>query len=470
MATFGASSCGSSYCVYTGGSSGGAISAPTYEDRADVGGVGAAGCTNCQATTTPVCGSTTPGGRGGGVVRLHATSSILIAGRVEVAGEAPTVATGSGMGGWGGGGGGTLLLRAPDIELAPTAVVAAAGGIGGYGYSSSTCSTSSMSADGGNGGPGLVKVLYTTRFANRATALGTTVSSGLAPPTVTSTTHPDPNQYYNDGFSELRVAWTPPVTGLPGYLTSFVRGPYPALTAMTGAFTTATSDVIPASRFAGAGDYYFTASMLDSTSAPSPMLTAYRVRVNTAVPTINSVSHPVQTTWYPGRTVVVGWTLPTSVPASTFSGRMWYRIDHVSNTLPGRTAEGWTRTTAPSLTLTTDASGAPLTDGIWYVHLVAEDTMGYLTRTAAHYRVQLGAEPARTNFFGYIENAAGVRQTGVIVLLEPLALSTVTDASGYFIFNNIYVGTYLMGVARGTTALGATSVSTASAPFTFRLP
>ncbi len=462
-------SCGSSYyCNYSGGSAGGQSPAARYDDLASGGGVGGTGCAGCSSTTFPSCGAGV-GGRGGGVVRLYATSSVLISGRVDVNGEAAPGGSGSGYSGAGGGGGGTLLVRAPDVEFAPTAVVAAAGGSGAGGTSTYNCG-SITNANGASGGAGLVKVLYTSRYANRASALGTSVSAGLMPPTVTSTTHPDPNQYYNDGFSELRVAWTPPVTGLPGYLTAFNRTTYPALTAMTGAFTTATSDVIPASRFSGAGDYYFTASMLDSTSAPSPMLTAYRVRVNTAVPTINSVSHPVQTAWYPGRTVVVGWTLPTSVPASTFSGRMWYRIDHVSNALPGRTAEGWTRTTAPSLTLTTDASGAPLTDGIWYVHLVAEDTMGYLTRTAAHYRVQLGAEPARTSFYGYIENAAGVRQTGVNVLLEPLALSTVTDASGYFIFSSIYVGTYLMGVARGTTALGVTSVSTASAPFTFRLP
>ncbi len=307
-------------------------------------------------------------------------------------------------------------------------------------------------------------------FANRATALGTTVSSGLMPPTVTSTTHPDPNQYYNDGFSELRVAWTPPITGLPGYLTAFNRTSYPALNAMTGTFTTATSDVIPVSRFSGSGDYYFTASMLDAASAPSPMLTAYRVRVNSLPPTLASVSHPVQTTWYPGRTVVVSWTLPSSVPASMFSGRMWYRVDHVSNTAPGRTAEGWTRTTAPSLSLTTGAGGAPLTDGVWYVHLAAEDTMGYLTRTAGHYRVQLGTEPARTNFFGYVENSAGVRQTGVTVTLEPLALTATTDASGYFIFSSIYAGTYQMTVSRSGATLGTTSVATTSAPFTYRLP
>jgi hypothetical protein len=118
--------------------------------------------------------------------------------------------------------------------------------------------------------------------------------------------------------------------------------------------------------------------------------------------------------------------------------------------------------------VTTDAAGQPLSSFAYYVHLVAEDTRGNLTKEAAHFRFQLGAEPTKLNFFGYVKDGGGAAINGAKVRLEPYGHEQATDANGYFLFTNIYQGTYALKATKAGLADFAASldVKTETSPYT----
>jgi hypothetical protein len=78
--------------------------------------------------------------------------------------------------------------------------------------------------------------------------------------------------------------------------------------------------------------------------------------------------------------------------------------------------------------------------------VVASDTVGNPTRAAASYRMQLGAQPATTSFFGYVSNQSMAKLEGATVTMQPYGLTTTTDVNGYFVFTGVYEEAYTLRV------------------------
>ena len=119
-----------------------------------------------------------------------------------------------------------------------------------------------------------------------------------------------------------------------------------------------------------------------------------------------------------------------------------------------------------------DHLGLLFKDWTYYFHLISEDPLGNLTQALASYRFQLGSEPAKLNFFGYISEAGtGTKLPGATITLEPYGLTATTDSNGYFLFNQLYEGSYALTAALGgyKTSSLQISASASTVPYNFTL-
>jgi len=365
-------------------------------------------------------------------------------------------------------------MMAPEVEISTTATVSAAGGSGGAG-SSSSCSGTATS-NGGTGGLGRVKILYGDTYANTGSIVGAKSISWMPPTLISSATHPDATLYYNDTFDQLTVSWTKPYAGAKGYWYLVDQNSQTQLTPSNGTYTSAYTVTFPASQINKAGDWYFHVLTVHSDDQASTVANRYLVRINDKPHVITSSSHPDQNAWYSDpskKTVTFAWTAPGGVPDASFKG-VWYRVDNAKDTAaPSKSnMAGWTFTTNKQVLLQQDYQGTLFKDWTYYFHVVSEDTMGNLTKSLATYRIQLGSEPAKMNFFGYVSEAGGsTKLQGAAIKLEPYGLTTTSDANGYFIFNSIYEGTYALVASKSgyQSANLQVTVNSGAVPYNFAL-
>jgi len=109
----------------------------------------------------------------------------------------------------------------------------------------------------------------------------------------------------------------------------------------------------------------------------------FRVNVVGAPPQLASSTNPVPCVYSPNPTVVVAWDGGNPTVGS-------YRVfDRYPTTRPTPTAGTFepTNKNPPQVLLQNVA------DGRWWFHMVALDGMGYSTKAAAHYEVDIGMPP-----------------------------------------------------------------------------
>lgn len=434
-------------CVGFGcaGAAGGSQRGLATELDAPLGGAGGTGCKSGFSS----CSTPSQGGRGGGSVRILASKSIMVQGGILANATGGT----DGMSGSGGGAGGSIVLAAPSLSL--TGTLSADGGAGSTG---GTPSVWSGKANGGAGGMGWVKLCHGATYTNTAaiSASAVKVESVMPPLDVSSTTHPDSKLVYNDTFSQLDMAWKTPFSGVTGYWYALNQGSTFALTPANGTYTADLSKSFTAADFGGkAGQWYFRVVAVDSTAVAGTVAWRYDVYVNDKPHEVASSSHADPSKWYAGKAIALAWTPPSPATVGSFPA-FWYRLDRVSDTSPANAKAQWTRTTNAQVVLTADSTGAPIDAFAYHFHLVAEDTRGNLTRAAARFRVQIGAEPAKMNFFGYVKDAGGNAVAGATVRMEPYGHQATTDQNGYFILNQIHEGPYVL-TARKTGYADATA-------------
>lgn len=119
-----------------------------------------------------------------------------------------------------------------------------------------------------------------------------------------------------------------------------------------------------------------------------------------------------------------------------------------------------------------DHLGLLFKDWTYYFHVVSEDSMGFLTKGVATYRFQIGNEPSKLNFFGYLsESGTGTKLSGATIKIEPYGLTATTDGNGYFIFNQVYEGTYALTASLSgyKTANLQVNASAGTVPYNFTL-
>jgi PKD repeat protein len=454
-------------CVAFGcsGRTGGPSRGLASELDAPLGGMGGTGCVSGFSS----CSTPWQGGKGGGSVRLVATKSINIQGKILANGASGANASDNAWIGAGGGAGGSIVLAAPALSI--TGQLSAAGGAGGKGTKPSSYYTSNY-AHGGAGGMGWIKLCHGPSFVKSGTLTGGNLVESVLPPlTVTSATHPNQALVYNDTFTQFDAAWSVPFPEATGYWYALGRGTGFVLSPSNGTYTAGTTASFPASAFTQAGAWALRVLAVDGSAVSGTVAARFDVTVNSTPHTVASSSHPDPAKWYTGTAVALSWTPPAGASAGSFPA-FWYRVDRVSNTPATNAKASWTRTINPQVVVTQDSAGQALGTFAYYFHLVSEDSRGNLTRDAAHFRIQLGAEPAKVNFFGYVKSGVGAAIQGVKVRLEPYGLEQTTDVNGYFLFTGAYQGTYSLSATKEGVADYSTSVEVkeGASPFNVTMP
>jgi hypothetical protein len=381
------------------------------------------------------------GANGGGVIRLHA-SSIHLLGDVAANGADGLPRTlQTGMAGGGGGSGGAVLMSADELTV--NGAVSVYGGAGGVGPGYITLPTAQYEdyPSGGGGGNGVVKLLHGRSYQRQPTIVAALAESVMPPWILTSTSHPDPNAVYNDGFSQVAFSWDRPFPSLLGYYVS-----YPG---SGDQFLSTESFTLP---YGGQGDVFFSVRSIDGMSVAGTVSKKYHIQVNSTPPSISSSTHPAAT-WTASQAPAFSWTFPVS--DSNVSGAYWL-LDHQGDTLPTASAS-FLPVTQKQLILPGQSNG------IWFFHLIAADTRGALTRRAAHYQVRIGADPGSGSLVGSISDSSGAAIDGAAISINGgIVPAQVSNQGSYNFGSTVPVGTWAVKVDK-TGYSSATQVVTIAA-------
>jgi CarboxypepD_reg-like domain len=400
-------------------------------------------------------GGSCPGGtagQGGGLLAIYC-NNIQVVGTITANGQAA-----SGLCAGGGSGGGVVLRATGDLTF--TGSISVAGGAGaatGNGYPA-----------GGSGGDGVVKLLYGNTDTLTGTVIGNASFKSFMPPVdVGSATHPNPARWYNDNFPSFDLAWSQPFTNAAGFY-YVLNGAYGFVPAPANAiFLGGEAYSYPPSALV-AGTNYFHVDTVGPFANVGTVEARLPVNVNATPVTIASSSHPSSTTWYNNTSPYFTWTLPHA--AADVSNFYWV-FDPFTNTIPDTTAN------LIAMNVTTPQNSEQLllpnqADGIWFFHVMAQDTMGYLTKQAAHFRVQIGSQPMQGSVSGSVTDATTHNPiAGVTVTLNRGVQSTTTIANGTYafpstVFDQVYEARASMtGYADAVQMVTVTGTSTTTANF-----
>ncbi|HEY1549598.1 MAG TPA: myxococcus cysteine-rich repeat containing protein [Kofleriaceae bacterium] len=385
---------------------------------------GASGLYGCDAGSAAV---TT---HGGGTLRLIATHDITIAGQLLAPGQ--VIQTNDPSGGAGGG----IELAGDTIEV-----------------------TGSISTTGGNtAGYGRIRLMYGTSLANTGTTIGD-VTQGRRPPIdVTSPTQPNSSLVYNDNFTTMTVSHERPFTTAQGYMHSVDTNPYTLPTPATGTFSgVETFGVAQAALVAGQN--YVHVIPLDASSAFGAVETTLPITINTAAPAASSTSHPSATTWYANANPFFQWTLPS---ADASFARVHYVFDNFGDTIP-TTSDTALPASQKQLLVSNVANG------IWVLHVISEDTVGNLTKIAAHVVVRVGTDPGTGTVFGSVFDENDQPVVGATVRVNRGLFTATTTTGGAYTINGVSAGTWEISVVEANhhvapqtltvTASGSSSAS-----------
>jgi hypothetical protein len=377
-----------------------------------------------------VNGSASPRSPGGGRLRLLATTRVEIAGQITANGVPGVYSEGSSGLSTGGGAGGGVLVAANEVVVSG-AITALGGGTSG--------------TYGGTGGQGRIKILSGATRTITGTLTGT-VTQGFSPPLEPrSSTHPSTSLFYNDDFASVSVSWERAFPSRLGYYWLVDRNVYRVPTPAIGTFVDA--EAISFSRDAlMAGDNYFHVAPVNAASEVGSVETRIRVRLNTTPPPVSSSSHPSESAWSTNRDAFFSWALPNG--AENYVG-VHYVLDRYGDTVP-TTAD----TFLPVSQTTLLRSG--LADGVWVLHVVAEDTRGYLTRAAGHRQVRIGADPGVGGLVGQVVDASSSAPipNARVRVNRGIVPNQTTNATGNYNFMNVPAGTWEIDVsADGYTSM-----------------
>ncbi|MEO8845652.1 MAG: carboxypeptidase regulatory-like domain-containing protein [Kofleriaceae bacterium] len=376
-------------------------------DRGAVG--GANGSTGCAIPVNNMISPT----HGGGRIRLIAKHDVTIAGQLLASGENAKPADHYG------GSGGGIQIAGDTIEI--TGSISTAGGT--YGSTPS--------------GNGRVRLLYGSTLMNTGTIIGT-VTQGRRPPIdLTSPTQPDPTLTYNDNFTKFTVTHERPFDTAQGYLhtvdTTEHLPPVPA----QGTFTASESFDVDATEFTAGANWVHIAA-IDANSTLGTVESRFPVTINTTAPTASSTSHISPTTWYDNPNPYFAWTNPQSLDDKNFK-RFHYVLDHFGDTIP--TVADTSLVTSQKQLLVSN-----LAAGIWVLHVISEDTMGHLTKKAAHVVVRVGTDPGSGSVFGSVFDENNHPVSGATVRVNRGLFTATTNAQGSYTVTGVAAGTWEISV------------------------
>jgi hypothetical protein len=173
-----------------------------------------------------------------------------------------------------------------------------------------------------------------------------------------------------------------------------------------------------------------------------PFLTTY-YDCTALPPVISSSTHPSPSSWYSNARPQFNWTVPRDVNGIV---GYYYVIDQNPSSIPGTTWGTYT-TTNGTLPVST------LTDGTWYLHVVAKDAAGTVGTTAAHYQVNIDT----TGPVGSILSPLNGATTASTFLLQ---WSAIDIGSGYSHVQIRVDGVLYATVFAPNTSMNVTGLST----------
>jgi hypothetical protein len=355
-----------------------------------------------------------------------------------------------GVYGGGGGAGGGVLLAAPTVVVSGS--ITTSGGPGG---------AAPYPSYGTSGGSGRIKLLSTGTPSVTGTLTGVTTQGLLPPIPITSTSHPNSALVYNDGFPEFDISWSQPFPGVQGYyvLVSTTESvPAPG----HGQFFPGESASFSSGAFAfpsGMSTWNLQVVPVGAGSAVGTVESFLTVQINTTPPAISSATNPNTAAWVAGGAPYLSWTFP--VPSSSVANS-YYVLDHYPGTIPGTSA---TRLSASQTSL--QFSG--IADGIWFFHLVAQDTRGYFTKAVSHYRLNIGADPGTGSLLGTVVDATLAPVANATVTLNRGLYTTTTDSHGNYTFSGIPALTWEVTATSGAQSATATESVTSGGTTTANL-
>jgi hypothetical protein len=262
----------------------------------------------------------------------------------------------------------------------------------------------------------------------------------------------------------VTIAHERPFLAAQGYLHAVDPYEYNPPQPDTGTFAGTESFDVDAKAFR-AGDNWIHIASVDASSALSPVEARFHVNVNTDAPDASSTSHTSPTTWYDNPNPYFAWTNPQGLDDRNWR-RVHYVLDHFGDTVPAITDSALPMSQKQLLV-------SNLAPGIWVLHVVTEDTMGYLTKNAAHVVVRVGPDPGSGTVFGSVFDEHNQPVSGATVRVNRGLFQGTTNSSGSFSITGVAAGTWEISVVypdHTATAqmLTVTANGQASANFTLQ--
>jgi hypothetical protein len=357
----------------------------------------------------------TVGGKGGGAIILIG-ANITAEGTLSAKGSNGTSEQ---YGGSGGGSGGSITLFGGMVDLKSSADLNVDGGLGGT-------SSYSSSYNGGAGSKGMIKILSGQKSAGIIDPLAKVgvynVATVTPPDKMSSTTHPDQTKWYNDGFSNILFSWNRPTyLAVDAYFYKINANSVFVPKSGDGTYIEDNAVNIETGWINGTNYFHLTTNDIDAVSGT--VSNSFVVNVNNTPPTITSSSHSNTNTFYDVSTVALNWTDPAGKEGSFPAYR--YIWDRYARTTPS--------STTGVLTDKKDLTRTGVPAGIWYLHVISVDSMGYPTKTARHFKVNVGLQPGKGNVAGYVKvNGTNTEIQGATVKVNDGIWSVTTASNGSY--------------------------------------
>ena len=216
-------------------------------------------------------------------------------------------------------------------------------------------------------------------LSSRAAHYALKVDTRVSKTSITSSTHPDENEWYSKTKAVFQFTTPEDLSGVAGYYYTFSDDPRVQPAPQGCSYTQKNELTLEIPR---EGVHYLSVLCADNAGNLSEEPTVYLVRLDTHVeaPVLASSTHPDQTVWYTGRRVELSWKDPLDL--SGIEG-YYTMINREENWMPVLKDMIWT--TAKSAVFTVPE------DGVWTIHVCAKDKAKNIG-ALAHYKIMMDSQ------------------------------------------------------------------------------
>jgi hypothetical protein len=260
--------------------------------------------------------------------------------------------------------------------------------------------------------------------------VGSAVKSLMPPARITSANFPAGGLYNSDAPPPL-FSWDRPYSTVSGYY--YVSGSN-AAAVPTSISTFDSTEALALQSPPPSGTSYLNVVSADTNGNVGTVPHRFAIRVQGAPPVLDSPTNPVEGQYTSNPAVTVRWQAGSGNPGVGY----YYVFDHYPDTRP----------TAQTGTFVAPDKNPPqifqanVAPGRWWFHMIARDSMGYLTLRAAHYEVDIGSAPATGTLAGTVSDGTN-NLAGASIVIQRGLYTGKTDTNGIYDFNNsLPAGTY----------------------------